>query len=46
MIELHTGEQITFAELITKLCVALRDDLAETWRQAVEHVVNDFRGTH
>ena len=46
MIELHTGEQITFAELITELYIARRDDLTETWRQAVEHVVNDFRRTH
>ncbi len=46
MIELHTGEQITFAELIAKLCIALREHLTETWHQAVEHVAIDFRGTH
>ncbi len=46
MIELHTGEQITFAELIAKLCIALREHLTETWNQAVEHILNDFRGNH
>jgi hypothetical protein len=33
-------------ELITKLCIAFREDLAETWNQAIEHVLNDTRGTH
>ena len=46
MIELHTGEKITFVELITKLCIALREDIAETWAQAVEHMLNDIRGAH
>jgi hypothetical protein len=46
MIELHTGEKITFVELITKLCIALREDIAETWAQAVEHVRNDIWWTY
>jgi len=44
MIELHTGEQITFAKLITRLCTALREHITETWAAAVEHVHNDVYG--
>jgi hypothetical protein len=33
-------------ELITKLCIAFREDIAETWEQAVEHVRNDIWWTH